>query len=107
MSVQNAWLLQRKNGLANVTQIQFRRNIAQHYCNSVALHIKNTQMITKFNIPATDRFDGFDHYPVYGTKRRYANSTCTRQCRIKCEKCDVASCVDTNCFKTFHNLVEN
>lgn len=36
VSIQNAWLLQRKAGMKSMTQFQFRRNIAQHYCHAVA-----------------------------------------------------------------------
>lgn len=105
VSIQNAWLLQRKAGLKSVTQFQFRRNIAQHYCHAVALSVANIRPHKRARLPEEDRYDRKDHMPIAGTKRRCANPECNRRSRVKCEKCDVGLCVDTNCFKSFHYTI--
>lgn len=99
VSVQNAWLLQRKAGY-NITQLQFRRNIAMHYCNSVSIRVAN-KVGSRQNIPLCDRFDGVDHYPCDSTKRRCQGLDCNRRSRVKCEKCDAALCIYP-CFKNYH-----
>lgn len=90
-----ATLLQRKSRF-NIKQLQFRRNIAMHYCNTVAIRITNRPIAPYFNIPENDRFDNIDHYPAASTKRRCQSDNCNRRSSVKCEKCVVL------CFKDFH-----
>lgn len=104
VSVQNAWLLQRRSGI-NVTQLQFRRNIAQHYCNSVALASVVNRAMKRARLPEEDRFDGRDHVPVKSQRRHCAYDYCNSQVRIKCQKCDVALCVDKDCYRKYHYTV--
>lgn len=105
VSIQNAWLLQRKSGLQNISQLQFRRNIASHYMHTLSLGIHNRAIFHTFKIPEIDRYDRMDHFPEHTTKRRCAVVGCERQSRTMCGKCNVALCIDDKgCFKTYHTL---
>lgn len=100
VSVQNAWLLQKKAGY-NTSHLQFRRNIAMHYCNSVSLRMSNTSAVPRQSIPECDRYDRNDHYPIDCNRRRCQVPTCNSRSRVKCEKCDVGLCISP-CFKNYH-----
>lgn len=50
------------------------------------------------------RFDGVDHWPEPSDQKQRCKLCVTAYSRMRCEKCDVALCLNRNknCFKRFH-----
>lgn len=102
VSVHNAWILCRSR---NITQLQFRRQIAQFYLTHYKTERKtNRTQSQKSKLVYNElQYDGFDHFVQKvpdGKRRRCAGVDCSSSGRTMCSKCDVGLCVD--CFIKFH-----
>lgn len=90
--IQNSWIIYRKHN-PSVTQLQFRREIAQIY-------FKRFQNLPKSGI----RYDRIDHIIEYvpnNKRRRCAgNHMPSSAVRTQCLKCNVGLCI--NCFGDNH-----
>lgn len=101
VSIQNAWLLHRKGG-HGLTQLQFRRSIANHFCRTYGeIRAPWGFRRPESQIELDARYDLVGHFIVRNpTRRGCAGYNCLRSVNTKCVKCDVGLCVD--CFYNFH-----
>lgn len=90
-AIQNSWILSKKN--KNITQLNFRRAIAETYLTRYAASKKKSGPSTKFISSARVlddvRFDCRDHWVTHteGKKRkRCAATNCKSQTRTMCLK---------------------
>ena len=107
----NAWHLHRK-GHKDVTQLQYRREIAQAWLIKFGTAKKvggrpatSISSLSCNRVSDDIRYDGRDHFVVMTleNKRRHcAGDGCSSSGRTMCEKCNVGLCVD--CFKIFHSI---
>lgn len=102
VSIQNAWLLQRKAGVTSLKQHKFRNLIAHHYCTTLADVSKIENARKKMKLNDDTRFDGVAHYVAPCQRRRCAYEFCKSQTRSSCKKCDVGLCVP--CFEKYYLL---
>ena len=58
VSIENAWLLQRKAGVTNVKQHKFRNLITHHYCTTLADLSKIDVARKRIKLNDDTRFDG-------------------------------------------------
>jgi hypothetical protein len=72
--IENAWLLKRRTS-GSVSDLDFRREIATHYCSIVADRSKIETAIKKQKVPNDFRYDGLFHY-VVESQRRCAYQFC-------------------------------
>lgn len=103
----NAWTI-RKNykGEAAISQLEFRREIAQIYLNRFGIRPKaagrpstSKSSISLNRVSDNLRYDRLDHLliPVQGKKRRRcAGEGCSSSVRTMCMKCDVGLCIECN-----------
>lgn len=109
VSIVNAWTCMRAAG-ADLTQLQFRREIVQTYLTRSANLPRGGGRVpssrfseTGNRVSDTIRYDGVRHLLVEteeGVRRRCAYEQCSSRARTQCVKCDVGLCV--SCNYAFH-----
>lgn len=104
---QNAWILSKKQN-NKMTQLNFRRAIAEAYLIKYAVSRKNPgptgRFISSARVLEDIRYDRMDHWITHTPekkRKRCAAVTCQSQVRTMCQKCKVGLCID--CFVTFHS----
>lgn len=109
VAINNAWQLHKKFD-GKMPQLQFRREIAQHYLRSFGIPAKpggrpstSKSSISLNRISDMIRYDQLNHLvdEVPDKKRRRcAGEGCCSSIRTMCKKCDVGLCIP--CFAIFH-----
>ncbi|CAH2087629.1 unnamed protein product [Euphydryas editha] len=100
VSLNNAWILTRKSG-RNISQLDFRREIAQTYLKKYGSPPKNGGRPSSARVLTGMRYDGENHFPKsIVNKRRCADENCKTIGRMECTKCNVGLCI--KCFQTYH-----
>ena len=109
ISIQNAWLLQKKCG-GGLSQVQFKEYIAQVYLTRYGTPPKSSGAGSSSSSTAgcsrvgdDIRYDGLQHFLVEvpnKKRRRCAFEECSRRPLTQCNKCDVGLCV--TCNLNFH-----
>lgn len=109
VSVNNAWVLQRKVNL-NMPQLQFRREIVRNlllkYGTKPKVGGRLSLLVSSVScngISDDIRYDGKNHLiiPTPEKKRKIcAGEGCSSSIRTMCEKCNVGLWIE--CFKTFN-----
>lgn len=109
VAMQNSWILYNKSGKPKMSQLQFRREIANVLLCKAQVPRKGAgrQSASKFStdsrISDSIRFDRMDHFIQHTEekrKKRCAGSNCKSTVRTMCSKCKVGLCID--CFILFH-----
>lgn len=103
VSIQNAWILYRRETDNKMSQLQFRREIAQHYLVAYKNDPKCPRLNRNVSSCNETRFDRLDHMVAFiplGKRRRCAGLNCSSITRTCCLKCDVGLCID--CFERYH-----
>lgn len=105
VAIENAWTLHKKAG-HKMTQLQFRREIAQVYLARYGTAAKgpgrpstSKVSVTLNRISDDIRYDHHDHLLTYteGKKRkRCAGEGCSASVRTMCQKCKVGLCIECN-----------
>lgn len=105
-AISNAWILYRKGCNQRMTQLTFRRTIAQTYLRRYGTIGKGagrpstSKFSISFNRVSDDmRYDETNHLLVYiadKKRRRCAGEGCSTSARTMCRKCDVGLCLDCN-----------
>lgn len=111
VAVQNSWVLYNKSHTGKVSQLEFRRELANVYLTKYKVEPKGVgrpavSVASASNNRISDdiRFDRTDHLvqrTEINRKRRCAKTACKSIVRTMCRKCDVALCID--CFSAFHS----
>lgn len=107
--IHNAWQIHKNYG-GKLTQLEFRRSIAQNYLTSYGVPPKGpgrtsiaSNSVTLHRISDDLRYDRTDHLIIRTTnnkRRRCAGEGCSSHVRTICKKCDVGLCIE--CFAIFH-----
>lgn len=105
--IQNSWIMYRKHN-PSVTQLQFRREIAQIYLKRFQNLPKSGGRPSTYSANSRDtpdiRYDRIDHIIEYvpnNKRRRCAgNHMPSSAVRTQCLKCNVGLCI--NCFGDYH-----
>lgn len=102
VAVNNAWQLQRST--KNVTQLEFKREIATFYCKHYGTPPGQTgpkRQRREDDITRNIRYDEKNHLVAPSlNRRRCAGDRCKSFGRTICKKCNVGLCV--NCFEEYH-----
>lgn len=111
VAVQNSWVLYNKSHTGKVSQLEFRRELANVYLTKYKVEPKgvgrppvSAASASNNRISDDIRFDRTDHLvqrTESNRKRRCAKTACKSIVRTMCRKCDVALCID--CFSAFHS----
>lgn len=105
VSISNAWILYKKGHNTQLSQLDFRRNIAQTYLKKYENPPKTAgrPSTSKFSVSCNRisddlRYDGLNHLLTYvpNNKRRCAGEGCPTSARTMCTKCDVGLCLECN-----------
>lgn len=100
IAINNAWIIYRKFN-KNVSNLDFRREIAQVYLNRYGVKSAGAGRKKVHREPFPDvRYDRKDHFVAPCNRRRCAGAGCVTFGRTQCQKCDVGLCV--KCFISYH-----
>lgn len=110
MSLQNSWILYNKIKKEKISQLDFKREVANAYIIKYGTASKGAGRPSTSCASSADsrisneiRFDRIDHLVKRtedNKKRRCAKRTCSSIVRTMCSKCKIALCLD--CFASFH-----
>ncbi|KAH7958814.1 hypothetical protein HPB49_005429 [Dermacentor silvarum] len=107
IAICNGWALIRSTG-ANITQLEFRRQIAQSYLTRWNNKPKgpgrrrtSTLGNSAIGGPRYDQTAHFVGNVPNGKRRRCAGDSCNSMVRTQCTKCDVGMCIP--CFIPYHH----
>lgn len=109
-ALQNSWVLYNRARKCKISQLKFKREIANIYLKKYGIPSKgggrppaSPSATLGSRVSADLRFDKTEHLVKHteGKKRRRCNNTsCTSVVRTMCSKCEVGLCID--CFIPFH-----
>lgn len=102
--IQNGWQLHRV-AHPEITQLDFRREIALYYCGHYGVPPKSTgnrKRKRESEDYSSLRYDNLSHWPQRSKRRRCALENCKGSVRTKCGKCNVGLCID--CFECYHSF---
>lgn len=108
ISIHNSWCLYRKSNNTYISQIEFRRTIAEVYLKKYSTAPKGIGRTPSLasnaeRVASEIRFDHMDHLVekiANNKRRRCSGRICKTSTRTRCRKCDVGLCID--CFVSYH-----